>query len=303
MGLFGDMPTRAMIWGLRTFPGMPRWVEAGLLYFFTTVVFILARQQRESIRRNLYVIHDDLTFFEAYVWTFLVFRNFGWTYIDSLRTRLGQNVIEWDLEGGDVLEKIRSSKEAALLFTTHTGNYDLAAALFAPEFHRVLHTVRMPERTKSLQEVREKELANDTATNPSLRVHYNKPDNFLGVELAKLLSDGELLAIQCDRVIGDVVELAVPLEGRSASLRVPKGPMTLACFSKCPCYPLYVIRDGFRHYRVIFRPALTPHPSGERVREADYGKAWASELMNFLQAHSREWFVFEDTFTPNSELS
>ncbi|MFK7909685.1 MAG: hypothetical protein AB8F34_03700 [Akkermansiaceae bacterium] len=296
MGLFGDLPTRAMTWALQKSPNMPLWVEASLLHFFTFIVFMLARQQRESIRRNLCVIHDDLAFFEGYVWTFLVFRNFGWTYIDSLRTRLGQDVVSWSIEGEEHFSKMRENTGAAILFTTHTGNYDLAAALFAPEFRRTLHTVRMPERTQSLQAIREKELTEDTTSQDHLKVHYNKPDNLLGIELANILSQGELVAVQCDRVIGQVVELAIPLANRAETLRVPKGPLTLACFAKCPCYPLYVVRERFRHYRIIFRPAIVPDTENRRVREMDYGRAWSKELMGFLERHSRQWFVFEDAF-------
>ncbi|MBK1831412.1 hypothetical protein JIN77_11790 [Verrucomicrobiaceae bacterium R5-34] len=303
LGLFGDIPTRMMNYVIRTFPGMPAWLEASLLYFFSFIVFALARQQREAIRANLKTIHADLAFCEAYVGAYLVFVNFGWSFIDSLRVRNGQDVITWDVQGEEILQDIRDKQEAAILFTTHTGNYDLAASLFASQFKRVLHTVRMPERSPELQEIREKELAEDAAQNSHFRVHYNKEDKLLGIELAQLLSDGELLAIQCDRVVGQVVEIAVPLERADSSFRIPKGPMTLACFSRCPCYPLYVIRERRRHYRVIFEPALqvpltTAEGKRAKPREMDYAQAWVKQLMRFLDQYSYQWFVFEHAFNP-----
>lgn len=300
MGLFGDLPTRMMIGILKAFPNMPYFIEAFLLHFFTLIVFVLAKQQRESIRRNLQVIHRDLAFFEGYVGAYFVFANFGWNYIDSLRVRLGQNVVSWEMEGQEHFEKIRGSKEAAIIFTTHTGNYDLAAALFASEFERVLHTVRIPERSPEMQTLREKELAGDTKKNSYFKVHYNTSDNLLGIELARLLSEGELLAIQCDRVMETVVELPVPLPGRDATFRIPKGPMTLACFSRSPCYPLYIIREKRRHYRVIFEAPLQVGNSAKKPRELDYGNAWVRRLLNFLEQHSSQWFVFEDAFVRRS---
>ena len=45
-GVFGDFPTRAMLWSIGTFPKMPFSVEATLLYFFAGVVFFLAHPQR-----------------------------------------------------------------------------------------------------------------------------------------------------------------------------------------------------------------------------------------------------------------
>lgn len=304
-GLFGDMPTRMMLGALRAFPRMPYFIEAFLLHFFTLIVFLLAKQQREAIRNNLKIIHRDLAFFEGYLGSYLVFANFGWSYIDSLRVRLGQNVVTWDIEGTAHFEKLRNSKEAALLFTTHTGNYDLAASLFASEFGRTLHTVRVPERSPELQALREKELAADAEKNSYFQVHYNKEDNLLGVELAKLLTEGELLAIQCDRVVDSVVELPVSLPERHASFRIPKGPMTLAAFSRSPCYPLYIVRERRRHYRVIFESALeipttAADGSPRKPRELDYASAWVDRLLNFLQSHSSQWFVFEDAFVRKS---
>lgn len=301
-GVFGDIPTRGMIWIIGRFPGMPFFVEAALLYFFTLVVFILARQQRESIRSNLKVIYGDLSFAEGYVGAFMVFLNFGWSYIDSIRVRLGQDVVTWEIDGEEYFEEIRESQNAAMLFTTHTGNYDLAGALFADRFERTLHTVRIPERSSHLQELREQELNDDMCNHSHFKVHYNDQGNLLGVELARLLSEGELLGIQCDRVIGDVVQLDVPMGERDVSFRIPKGPMTLACFSKCPCYPLFVVRDRFRHYRVIFEPALEPvvEPGKRRPTEMGYAKPWVECLLAFLQKHGQEWFVFEDAFCRNS---
>ena len=280
---------------------MPYFIEATLLHFFTFIVFTLARKQREAIRNNLKTIHHDLSFCEGYVGAYLVFANFGWSYIDSLRVRLGQNIITWDTQGTEHFEKIRNGKDAAMIFTTHTGNYDLAAALFASEFGRPLHTVRIPERTPELQAIREKELTTDSQKSSYFQVHYNKEGGLLGVELAKLLSEGELLAIQCDRVVSSVVELTVPLAKTRQTFRIPKGPMTLASFSKSPCYPLFIIRERRRHYRIIFEHPLevtTDHENPrKKPREMDYAKAWVERLMAFLQTHSHQWFVFEDAFT------
>ena len=269
------------------------------------VIFILAGDQRRAIRSNLKCIHDDLSWAEGYWWTFCVLRNFGWTYLDSMRVRFGQKSITWELDGEEVFNEIRNSKEAAILFTTHTGNYDLAACLFASEFGRTLHTVRIPERTEKLQKIRQDEFKKNMKQYPYFKVHYNTSDHMLGVELAHLLSNGELVALQCDRVIGDVVEMDIPLTQKNTpsewSVRIPKGPMTLASFAQCPCYPLYVVRDRHRHYRVVFEPALKVDPARRRPREIDYAKLWVTQLQKFLQQHSQQWFVFEEAFIKNHE--
>ncbi len=296
-GLFGDIPTRAMFRVLRSTRWLPYFAEAGLLHFFTFFVFLMAHPQRNAIRRNLRVILDDAGWAETLVGAYRVFVNFGWTYIDGIRTRLGQKVISWEIDGLPYFEEIRKTEGAAIILTTHTGNYDLAAALFSPKFGRALHTVRAPERSPFLQEIRRKELKADTDRYEHFKVHYNSSDSLLGIELARLLSDGELVAIQSDRVVGEVVPILVPLPGKGVSFRLPKGPLSLAVISKCPCYPLQVVRDRHRHYRIIFQKPLDVVPAKGRVREPDFARAWAASLMGFLETHALEWFVFEEAFT------
>ena len=297
-GVFGDFPTRAMFGVLRATPRLPYFAEAGLLHFFTFFVFLLAHGQRKAIRKNLQVIRDDTSWAETLLGAYLVFVNFGWTYIDGIRTRLGQKVISWEIDGLPVFEEIKNTEGAAIILTTHTGNYDLAAALFSPKFGRALHTVRAPERSPFLQEIRKKELKADTDRYEHFKVHYNSTDSLLGLELAHLLADGELVAIQSDRVVGEIVPIKVPLPGKDAFFRLPKGSLTLAVISKCPCYPLHVVRDRYRHYRIIFHKPLEVVPQKGRAREADYARAWAASLMGFLETHALEWFVFEEAFSP-----
>lgn len=294
-GVFGDIPTRGMLWIIGAFPKMPFLIEAALLYFFTLVVFLLAHPQRRAIRLNLKSITPDLSWAEGYLGVFQVFVNFGWTYVDGLRARLGQEVVTWEIDGLDVFEEIRDMRGAAILLTTHTGNYDLAAALFSPKFGRDLHTVRAPERSPLLQEIRRRELECDTTRYEHFKVHYNASESMLGVELARLLSEGELVAIQSDRVFGEVVAIEIPIHSNGASIRLPKGPMVLAVIAKCPCYPVHVVRIRHHHYRIIFQKPL--EVSATRPREADFAHAWAARLMPFLETHALEWFVFEEAFT------
>ncbi len=298
-GLHGDFPTRAMMWALRTFPRMPRFVEAGLLYLFSAIVLVLAGPQRRGIQKNLSAVMPDLGGIESYAMVFRVFVNFGWTYIDGLRARLGQEVVTWEIEGKETFDMLQGGTEAALIMTTHTGNYDLAAAIFSGHFGRTLHTVRIPEKEEHMEEMRRKELADDTRAHSNFKIHYNESQGMLGVELAKLLSEGELVAIQCDRVIGEVSAIEAPAGG-DWKIRVPKGPMTLAAMTKCPCVPLFVVRAGYRNYRIIFEKPLEI-PADRRVREKGYAAAWAGRLVPFLERYGTQWFAFEEAFTKTQE--
>ena len=301
LGLFGDLPTRLLTGVVRRWPNMPRWIEEALISTCSAVIFLLAGPQRRAIISNLSHIVPDSSLAERFVGGVAVFRNFAWTYVDATRLRVNGTTIDWQIKGKEVFEMVRASPGATLLFTTHTGNYDLAGALFAEKFGRLIHTVRVPERSDELQKIRKQELDTDQLQHPNFRVHYNESEELLGVELARLLSDGEIVAIQCDRVFGEVSRISVPYN-ESVAIELPKGPMVLASISRCRCVPLYVTRSGHRNYTITFEDPLevSPAPGKRRATPDDYAMTWEKRLDVFLSKHSDQWLVFEPAFTPRS---
>ena len=298
-GLFGDLPTRLLNWAVRTWPGIPHPVEEAVISLSSLVIYLAAQPQRKAIQRNFGHIWPDSSWPERFVAGLQVFRNFAWTSVDSARMRLNQTPIVWSIEGREVFEQLKEDPDGCLLFTTHTGNYDLAGALFSEKFGRLIHTVRVPERSEELQTLRKAELDRDQQSHPNFRVHYNKSEELLGIELARLLSDGEIVAIQCDRVFGAVSALEIPYGDGSTRIRLPKGPMVLAAISRRPCIPLYVTRSGYRTYTITFQPPLqvSPPPGKRKPGPEDYAQSWEQRLRIFLEPHATQWFVFEDAFT------
>ena len=86
----------------------------------------------------------------------------------------------------------------------------------------------------------------------------------LGVELARLLGEGNIVAVQGDRVMFDVSPMDVEVEP-GLHMRLPKGPLFLARATRAPCYPLFITRDGWRRYRVtVHAPSRTSAPAARR---------------------------------------
>ncbi len=225
--------------------------------------------------------------------TYRVFCEFGWSMVDGYRARSDNEAVSWEIEGRAHFEAIQESRSPTILLTTHTGSYDLAAYSFASKFGRRLNTVRLEERSESLKSVREKDLKGDCRQSEFLNVLYNSNESLLGVELVKLLQAGEIVALQADRVIESVSPISITPPDCEAPIRLPKGPLTLAAVTKADCYPLFVIRSGYRHYTIHFLPPLQLQQEGRRLKELDYAQVWADTLWPFLREHSTSWMVFE----------
>ena len=126
---------------------------------------------------------------------------------------------------------------------------------------------------------------------PQFRTLYNRDGNLLGVELARLLGEGNIVAMQGDRVMFDVSPMDVEVEP-GLHMRLPKGPLFLARATKAPCYPLFITREGWRRYRVTIHPPIQLPPR-RRGDDSEAAKIWANAIFGTARENWNQWFVFE----------
>jgi KDO2-lipid IV(A) lauroyltransferase len=288
LGLHDAFWTRAMLFFMRWLPAP---VIIALTWPVTAVIWLLAVPQREAVRANLSALLPERG--TSAFTSFDVFYQFALTYLDRLWHLHFEREVEWEIIGKDDFEALQQENGGALVFTVHSGNYDLGAGLFARKFGRTIHTVRVPEASDSLQQLRKQELREEERRHPNLHVHYNEPGGHLGMELCRKLLAGEVVCVQGDRVMGDVAPSEARIDG--VTYRIPRGPLVLAEVTGVPCYPVFLIRKGRLSYRIeIGKPF---HIGGRKPKAAEVSAAWLPVMHEFLLRHWDQWFVFEPLVT------
>jgi lauroyl/myristoyl acyltransferase len=285
-GLYDARWTQLMVFILKRFP-------TPLCVFLTSpiafVFYLIAREQGRAVRANLRALHPERGALWCWWGGYRVFRQFALTYLDRLLYRHCSRKVVWDVQGMEYFEQMKREPGGVLVFTVHSGNYDIGASFLAEQLGRPLHTVRAPERTSSLDELRAAELLAASSQQPLLRSHYNTPGGHLGIDLCRLLLAGEIVAVQGDRVVMDVSPLAVTHEG--VSYTIPLGPLMLAETARVPCYPIMLIRYGVCCYRSEVMP---PFYAGQRkMKRAELAALWIPVMAEYLHRHWDQWFVFE----------
>ena len=274
---------------------LPVWLVTALTYPVTAVFWLLAVPQREAVRGNLSALLPGKG--GSALAGYRVFLNFALTYLDRLWYLHFDREVKWDIVGKDEFEKLRRSDTGgALVFTVHSGNYDIGAGLFASKFGRPIHTVRMPEASASLQELREQELRRQESREPFLHIHYNEPNGHLGMELCRKLMAAEVVCVQGDRVMGDVAPTEAHIDG--LTYLIPRGPLVLAEVTGVPCYPVFLTRKGRLSYRIEIGHPF--HPGGRKLKAAEVCAAWLPVMHDFLLRNWDQWFVFEPLVTRDS---
>ncbi|MCW1925962.1 hypothetical protein OKA05_25610 [Luteolibacter arcticus] len=289
IGIFGDLPTRLLMRGLKV---TPWFLEPVLIPPWTLLFFAVAKSQRRAVAGNLRALFPSWSAVRAWTGAYRVFLNFAFTYVDAMRCETGTGAVDWIIEGLEHFEDLKSRPAGCMVLTAHMGNYDMAAPLFSEKFGRVIHAVRAPEREPEMQALREAEIAEKERLNPYFRTSFNLDGEMLGVELARYLNQGDIVAVQGDRVIFEVSPMEAEVEP-GLLMRLPRGPLYLARITGAAVFPLFIVRDGWRRYRVQVHAPLEL-PARVRGRGEDPATpVWAGAILSGVKEHWKQWFVFE----------
>lgn len=293
LSIYGDFWLRYLHWGARH---CPWFLEPMFIAAFTAMFWCVLRQGRRAVARNLAVIIPGSSPLMNHLRVFRVFWNFACSLADVAHSRQGgSGSIRWEVSGREHLEELENLASGAILITAHMGNYDLAAPLFAQRIHKPIHLVRSPERQRESQDF--EKAKRDRQVTGNFVIHYNEPGNMLAVTLAQAIDAGGIVAVQGDRVLFDVSPMKVPFKD-GQHWQIPRGPFMLALVARVPLHPVFVIRMGWRRYRIQAEPVIeVPHHDRDRERvQAETAAKWTAVVRSVGERHWRQWFVFEEMF-------
>lgn len=277
---------RFVDWGVRTLPTM---LHRPLIWTAACLFFFIAVPARKALLRNLRLVHPGSWWVMNYLRVIRVFANFGWSLTDAAAYRSKKGRFRYEIEGGRFLDKLGSAK-GAIVLTAHMGSYDLGAALFAERFDRPIRMVRAPEPDELA--AKHVDLALRESSSGGVKVGYSDDGTALAVDLLSALRAGEIISIQGDRVVGEVARVPVNFSGREICL--PNGPFILSLVSETPIYPLFIVRTGYRKYKIVARePILCARINASRDEIiAAAMQRWAEVLQEIGRAYWPQWFAF-----------
>ena len=295
----GDFWLRYLHWGTRH---CPWFLEPMYVFGFAVMFWIFLGRQRCAVAANLAVLLPGSSPVANQFRVLRVFWNFAWSLVDQAHARHGDKCIHWEVTGDFYLALLEQEKKGAVLLTAHMGNYDVAAPLFAERIQRPIHMVRAPEREKKSQEFQQAHRQKEQRG--AFVIHYNEPGNMLGVELAKAIQEGGVVAIQGDRILFDVSPMELSYR-EGITWQIPRGPFLLSLVTRTSIHPVFIIRMGYRRYRVLAVAPIEVELQADRDKEAAQRVAaekWNAVLRGVMERHWRQWFVFEKVFQASDKM-
>ncbi len=272
---------------------VPEVFQPPLIFLAAAIFFFFAAPARKTVVHHLGIILPGSSRLINYFRVFRIFRNFGWALTDSAMYRLRKPALHYELVGEQYLNELAIAKGGVVL-TAHLGNYDLGTAIFAEKFRRELRIVRAPE--PDAMSARHLGRALEQSSAGAVKVQDNTEGNLLSFDLLNALRQGEIISIQGDRAIGEVAQAPVMLFGQHISL--PTGPFVLAVVAQVPIYPLFIVRAGYHHYKILALPPISSARTNESRDEtvAAAMAAWSRVLEETIANYWPQWFAFTPVF-------
>lgn len=273
---------------------VPFYLQPILLTLWTAFFFFFAAPARRALVSNLSVVLPGSSRFGNHLRAFRTLWNFAWTIAEASNYKLTKVEYAYEIEGAELLDQLATA-HGAIVLTAHMGSYDLGAALFAQKFNREIRMVRAPE-PDTLTE-RHLTASVEQSGAGAVKVDYNTAGALLSFDLLSAVRRGEIVSIQGDRVIPGVANAQGTLFGRSVAL--PSGPFTLALVSEAPIFPLFIVRAGYRRYRIIVRDPVIAERGGGKTRDEAIAQVlayWCEVLEQVIAQNWNQWFALVPAF-------
>ena len=139
-------------------------------------------------------------------------------------------------------------------------------------------------------------LSLERSSGGAVKVDYGTEGTTLSFDLLAALRAGQIISIRGDRIVGDVACLATNFFRRQ--IFMPTGPFVLSLVAETRIYPLFIVRIGFRKYRIIAREPIMCSKS-DRPREEEIASAmrrWSQLLEETVGRYWHQRYAFTPTF-------
>jgi len=257
--------------------------------FFALFFFVVLRKIRAAIASNLEAVLGPCGWWERQRRIFLTIWSFGWCLNERLERLTTRRSFQIDVETNEIWNETARSGQGIVLITAHLGNYEVGSMVPAQTEGRRVHLVREPEANPEAQAFLEEVLSGFSQSRYAM--HFQSDDPLQGMELLDALRRGEIVAMQGDRPRQGARSIDTTLFGRPFPL--PPGPAALARLADAPLLPVFVLREGRRRYRVVFRPPIRVPQTDDRAADlAATMRQVAADVEWAIRRAPYQWFCF-----------
>jgi lauroyl/myristoyl acyltransferase len=212
-----------------------------------------------------------------------VYKNYSYYLIDLLYLSHGKMRIReyrTTVIGGENLYKALNQGRGVVLLTTHLGNWEMGGEAIGVTGKKI-HLVYAPDSSSIFEHQRNLMRGETNVEGVAL-----KPGELVSLKLYRLLEQGELVALQGDRLQFD---RGVSMSFFGAPATFPQGAVRIAQLSGSPVVPIFIPLKGYKTYEIIIEEPLFMEP--DRTVEYNLSKLLAV-FERQIGRYRTQWYMF-----------
>jgi KDO2-lipid IV(A) lauroyltransferase len=270
--------------------GCPEWILVPALHLSTWFFWLCLRRIRAAVASNLDAVLGPCGLLERQRRIWRTFHQFAWCMNERYEQFRPERTMRFDFAGDETYAQMQATDRGFVFFTAHLGNWEMGPLVKQIPRGRKFHVVREPEMSAAAQRFIA-ELFERHPQRDQFVVHYAGSDLTLGARLLMALRKGDVVGMPGDRPRAGMETVTGTMFGRPIDL--PPGPAALARAANAPLVPVFVFREGRRHYRIELQPPIEVAHTDDKqrdVKEAVAAMAAACEAA--IRRRPHEWFCW-----------
>lgn len=272
-------------WGVRF---LPNWLLGLLMVPFVAFFTVVLINIRRAIGANLEAVLGPSGWLRGQARVFRTIWTFSWCLTERYERLATRRPFEIEIEGEETWNAFGRAPEGFVLLTAHLGAWEAGSMVPSAALGRPVHVVRESETDPRAQEFLSDLIRR--AGGEGYITHFAE-DPHLGMALLDALRRGEIVALQGDRPRTSGRTCEARLFGRPYAL--PVGPAALARAAGVPLLPVFIVRQGRRHYRCLIQEPIRVGAEGDRQAEINAAlERFTAALEGAIRRTPHQWFCF-----------
>lgn len=209
---------------------------------------------------------------------------FGGVVLDRFAMYAGKS-FRFENEENDLIMKMSGEPGGFIVSSSHVGNYELAGYTLHCA-GKSLNALVFAGEKKTVMDGRRKMFSE---TGISMIPIMEDMSHIY--EINRLLDEGQIVSMPCDRIFGSRKFVEAPFFGATA--RFPMGPFSIAVMKDVPMLAVFSMKTSLKGYRLHVRP-LVMNGTTRAEKAFSLAASYARELEGILRMYPCQWFNYFD---------
>lgn len=262
---------------------LPLWVLYGIMALVVPFYMLFGKGYKSTYRyfRDGFGYGKLKAFLNVYANHF----RFGQIILDRFGAYAGKR-FDFVVEGQPLSDELEMRPEGFLQLSCHVGNYEMSGYLVHSR-HKKFYALFYAGETETIMENRRRVLAEHNVEMVTV-----KEDLSHLFTLNAAFDNGDIISMMADRVFGS--QKTVDCQFLSKTAHFPAGPFSLAVKKKAPVLAVFVMKEGFKKYRIIIK-RIPYDTSAEKEKQiTELAQNFVSMLEEILRQYPTQWFNYYD---------